>query len=481
MISKTDTAIHNVQLWIDGNACEPGSGRTFADRNPLDDSVFARVAEGTSGDIDRAVQAASNAFAKYRLSLAKEREAWLIKAAELLEQRTDECTGILIDEVGSPISKAQREISQSIVILRAAAGSTRQVSGKTMPSDTPGRLSMSVRQPVGVVAAITPFNVPLAKGVRLTASPLALGNTVVLLPSEEAPVMGQFLARLYADAGIPPGVFNMVSGLGADIGDSLTGHPLVKVVTFTGSCAVGRHIQEVCGRHGKRVTLELGGKSPLVIMKDADLSKAVAGAVHSVFAFQGQICMAASRIYVEKPIFDEFMSRFSDAAQSLGFGDLRDPDTVVGPIINTRQRNRVRSHIDDAIAKGATLITGGEWDGNRCQATILSDVTSEMDVYADETFGPVTSVYPIESLDEAIEQSNDSVFGLSAGIYTTNLDSAMNYVNNVQSGMVHVNAPTAYAEPHVPFGGIGDSGFGREGTEVDIDLMTEWKWITIQL
>ena len=481
MTSNSGSELRKIPLWIAGNDVEPESGRYFDDMNPEDNTIYARAAEGTSEDIERAVHAASDAFAKYRLSLAKEREAWLIKAADLLEQRADECTDILIDEVGSPVGKARREISQSVSILRAAAGSTRQVSGKTMPSDTAGRLSMSVRQPVGAVAAITPFNVPLAKGVRLTASPLALGNTVVLLPSEEAPVMGQFLARLYADAGIPAGAFNVVSGFGAHIGDSLTCHPLVRVVTFTGSCSVGRHIQELCGRHGKRVTLELGGKSPLVIMADADLNKAVPGAVHSVFAFQGQICMAASRIYVERSILDEFTAKFSSAAQSLGFGDLRDAETVVGPIINDRQRNRVRSHIEDAIEKGATLITGGKWEGNRCQATILADVTRDMEIYADETFGPVTSIYPVDSLDEAIDKSNDSVFGLSAGIYTSNIDSAMNFANNVQSGMVHINAPTAYAEPHVPFGGVGDSGFGREGTEVDIDLMTEWKWITLQL
>ena len=480
MSTKTDRNIRKIRLWIGGKDCEPGAGQFYDDLNPQDDSVFARVAKGTVEDMDRAVQVATAAFGKYRLSLAKEREAWLIKAAELLEQRAGMCTEILIDEVGSPISKAHREVEQSISILRAAAGSTRQISGKTMPSDTPGRFSMSVRQPVGVVAAITPFNVPLAKGVRLTASPLALGNTVVLLPSEEAPAMGQFLTRLYADAGIPAGVFNMVTGIGADIGDALTSHPSVRVVTFTGSCVVGRHIQEICGRHGKRVTLELGGKSPLVVLKDADLDKAIPGTLHSAFAFQGQICMAASRIYVERPIFDKFITLFSIATDLLGFGDLRDSRTVIGPIINDRQRARVRSHIEDAIAKGATLVSGGQWEGSRCPATIFTDVTDEMEVYANETFGPVTSIYPIDSLDEAIEKSNDSVFGLSASIYTSNLNSAMSFAHNVQSGMVHVNAPTAYAEPHVPFGGVGDSGFGREGTEVDIDLMTEWKWITVQ-
>lgn len=473
--------IPSVDLWIDGKSIAPESGHYFDDLNPEDDSVYAKVAEGSTSDIALAVHAAHNAFGEYRHRLARERENWLLSAADLLQQRADAFTDILIDEIGSPIGKARFEISQSVLFLRAAAGSARQVAGKTMPSDTENRISMSVRRPLGVVAAITPFNVPLSKGVRLTASPLALGNTVVLMPSEEAPVLAHHLARLYADAGIPAGAFNVVSGFGQDIGDTLTSHPLVRVVTFTGSCRVGRHIQELCGHHRKRLTLELGGKNPLVVMLDADLTKAVPGAVQSIFLFQGQICMGASRIYVERPVFAEFIGKFAAAAEALGCGDLREPGTVIGPIINQRQRDRVRHHIEDAIGKGAMLVSGGKWEGNRCQPTILSGVTSDMDVFAEETFGPVTSVYPVDSLDEALEKSNNSEFGLSAAIYTSNIGNAMKYANGVESGMVHINAPSVHAEPHVPFGGVGDSGFGREGTEVDIELMTEWKWITIQL
>lgn len=469
-----------IDLWIGGESVPPSSGEYFDDHNPIDDSIYARAARASTDDMDRAIKAAHDAFGDYRRTVAKEREGWLACAAQLLEEQANEFADILIDEVGSPIGKARFEIAQSVSILRAAAGSARMVTGKTMPSDTPGRFSMSVRAPLGVVAAITPFNVPLSKGVRLTSSPLALGNTVVQLPSEEAPVMALRLAKLYADAGIPAGAFNVVSGIGHEIGDSLTGHPLVRVVTFTGSCPVGKHIQEICARHSKKLTLELGGKSPLVIMQDADLDKAVAGAVQSIFAYQGQICMAASRILVERPILDEFKKQFSAAAQSLGCGDLRDVSTVIGPIINQRQRDRIKYHIDDASAKGANVITGGEWEGNRCQPTVLTDVNPEMAVYAEETFGPVASLYGIDSLDEAIDKANESVFGLSAAIYTSNLTAAMKFADEVRSGMVHINAPTVYAEPHVPFGGVGESGFGREGTEVDIDLMTEWKWITIQ-
>jgi acyl-CoA reductase-like NAD-dependent aldehyde dehydrogenase len=469
-----------IDLWIGGETSPSSSNEYFDDHNPIDDSLYARAAKATSEDMDRAVQVAHGAFADYRQTVAKDREGWLIRAAQLLEEQSDDFADILIDEIGSPVSKARFEIVQSVSILRAAAGSARMATGKTMPSDVPGRFSLSVRAPLGVVAAITPFNVPLSKGVRLTASALALGNTVVQMPSEEAPVMALRLAQLYADAGIPAGAFNVVTGLGHEIGDSLTGHPLVRVVTFTGSCPVGKHIQNICAQQNKKLTLELGGKSPLVVMQDADLDKAVAGAVQSMFAYQGQICMAASRMFVERPVFDQFMEQFIAAAQSLGRGDLRDTSTVIGPIINRRQRDRIKHHIDDAAAKGANIVTGGEWEEHRCQPTILTGVTPEMAVYAEETFGPVTSVYAVDDLDDAISKANDSVFGLSASIYTSNLDAAMIFANEVHSGMVHINAPTVYAEPHVPFGGVGESGFGREGTEVDIDLMTEWKWITVQ-
>lgn len=479
-VAHAATAVQKTELWIDGELIPASSGKYFDDLNPVDDSLYAHCAEGTGDDVDRAVQAAQAAFASYRKSVAKDREAWLSRAAALLEEQADEFADILVDEIGSSIGKARFEIGAAVTILRAAAGSTRMVSGKTMPSDTPGRFSMSLRSPVGVVAAITPFNVPLSKGVRLTASPLALGNTVVLMPSEQAPVLALRLAKLYADAGIPAGAFNVVTGFGHDIGDNLTTHPLVKVVTFTGSSVVGRHIQSLCGQHGKRLTLELGGKSPLVVLKDSDMSKAVPGAVQSIFAFQGQICMGASRIFVEREVFDEFTKKFAAAASSLGRGDLRDPATMIGPIISERQRKRVQHHIRDAVDKGATIVAGGEWEGNRCQPTVLTGVTQDMEVYAEETFGPVTSIYPVDSVEDAIAKSNESVYGLSAAIYTSDIDAAMKFADEVRSGMVHINAPTMYAEPHVPFGGVGESGFGRDGTEVDIELMTEWKWVTLQ-
>ncbi|MEM1174557.1 MAG: aldehyde dehydrogenase family protein [Pseudomonadota bacterium] len=480
-MNSTAKQAQSIEHWIGGQESPPQSEKYFPVSNPLDDAVIANAAAGSVEDINRAVESAHEAFQTFRHTLPKEREKILCKSADLLDRDRKDFIEILVDEIGSPIKKAGFEVEKGLAFLRAAAGMTRHVTGKTIPSDAPGKFSMSIRAPLGVVAAITPFNVPLIKGTRLSCNPIAVGNTVVMMPSEESPILANRLARLYSEAGLPEGVFNVVSGNGYEIGDTLTTHPHVKMVTFTGSCRVGQHIGELCGKHNKRMTLELGGKSPLVVMPDANLEAAIPGAVQSIFMYQGQVCMGASRMYVHEAVFDAFVQKFAAVAGKLPMGDLRDPSTMIGPIISERQRKRVRSHIEDARQKGATVVAGGEWDGNRCQPTILTGVTPEMTVYAEETFGPVVSIYPISSLDEAIERSNDSNFGLSAAIYTQDINDAMRYVAEVESGMVHVNGSSLHDEPHVPFGGIKDSGYGREGTEEDIEAMTEWKWVTIQL
>lgn len=468
-------------LWINGQHIKPESGKYFDVLNPLDDSLYCRAAESGKADINKAVEAAHACFQSYGQTLPKEREAMLCKAADLLERDRAEFADILVDEIGSPMNKAQFEIEYSISYFRAAAGAARRTTGQTMPSDVPGRLSMSIRKPLGVVGCITPFNVPLIKATKLVATPLATGNTVVMLPSEEAPSLSYRFAQLIAEAGFPDGAFNVVSGFGVDVGDFLTNHPLVKVIEFTGSSRVGQHIGELCGKQMKRCILELGGKNPLVILADADIDQAVQAATMSMFLYQGQACMASSRIIVEEPVYDEFVQKYSAAASQLSMGDLRDMSTILGPIISPRQRERVRSHIENARELGATVVTGGEWEGNRCQPTILTHVTKDMTLCYEETFGPVTAIYSVANIDEALDMANDTRYGLSAAVCTTNINSALMLAQNIDAGMVHINAPTLHDEPAVPFGGTGESGFGREGVEVDIDTLTEWKWITIQL
>lgn len=474
-------AEQRADLWIGGKRVPSSTGKYFIDHNPEDDSTYAHVAEATVADVDRAVQSAQASFLENRQALAADREAWLSRAAAIVERRRGEFVDILTDEVGSPFGKAQFEVQYAVNCLRAAAGVARRVTGQTIPSELPGRFSLSVREPLGVIASIAPFNVPLLKNVKLSSTPLATGNTVVMLTSEHAPMVANLLADVYHEAGVPAGAFNVVTGFGDKIGDVLTTHPLVKVVMFTGSSRVGKHIAGLCGPLMRRVVLELGGKNPLVVLADADLDAAVEAAAFGQFFFQGQACMASSRIFVEQGIEAEFCRRLKARAETLGMGDLRNPDTWVGPIISDRQRQRVRRHIEDALAKGARLLTGGDWIGNRCRPTILLDVDEEMTVCREETFGPVTSIYPVADFEEAVQRANDTQYGLSAAIFTRDINKALQFTQRVRAGMVHINAPTLHDEPHVPFGGVGDSGFGREGTDIDIDTLTEWKWITIQL
>lgn len=473
-------SLKKLDLWIGGEFRAAQGKAVFVDHTPVDDSPYAEAARASAEDVKLAVEAAHAAFAGYRATSPGQRETWLCKAADLLEQRTEDFVNVLIDEIGSPLLKAHFEVKYAIAHLRTAAGIPRRITGQTLPSDVPGRFSMSVREPLGVFACITPFNVPLIKAMKQCTGPLATANTVVLLASEEAPALAILVAELFRDAGFPAGSFNVLTGFGHEIGDHLVTHPRVKGVNFTGSTRVGRHLSGLCGEHMKRALLELGGKNPLVILKDADLDAAVQGAVFGMFLFQGQACMASSRILVEAPLYDAFLERYKAAAAGVGHGDLRSPQTMVGPIISQRQRERIRHHIEDAVAHGAKIEVGGTWEGNRCLPTILTGVTPSMVCYQEETFGPVTAVYKVGSADAALAIANDTGYGLSAAVYTQNLAEAMRLSQSIHAGMVHINAPTLHDEPHVPFGGVGDSGMGREGAQTDIDHCTEWKWVTVQ-
>jgi acyl-CoA reductase-like NAD-dependent aldehyde dehydrogenase len=332
---------------------------------------------------------------------------------------------------------------------------------------------------VGVVAGISPFNVPLLKVTKQGAMAIATGNATVHLPSELAAAVALRFAQTLHEAGVPAGLFNVVTGNPFQIGDVLTTHPLVRSIKFCGTPRVGKHVAELAARNLKPVTLELGGKSPIVVLADADVDAAVQAACFSIFFFQGQACMGASRIFVHREVAAEFTEKFKAAAIQSKMGSLRDPDTSIGPIISPRQRERVKHHIEDARAKGAEVLCGGDWIGNRCQPTILRNVEEGMVVCREETFGPVTSLYVFDEVDEAMRRANDTEYGLSFSIFTRNLDAALRLSRQARSGMVHINRATIQDEPHVPFGGRGMSGFGREGTRYELDVLTEWKWITI--
>lgn len=475
------TDIKTIQHFIGGDWVDAEGGATFEDLNPLDDSLYARAAKGTGADVRKAVAAARSAFPAYRETTPTERERLLLRVAEIMEERKPEVVDCLIDEIGSPIQKALFEFNKGLTMVRAAAGICRYVRGETIPSDAPGKFSMTIREPLGVVAILTPFNVPLIKCTRLVANALAVGNTVVHLPSELAPHLTALFAEIVAAAGFPPGAYNIVTGFGAEIGDDLTGHEDVDFVSFTGSTIVGQHISEICARNKTPNTLELGGKSPTVILADADLDTVVPLAARAIFMFGGQACIASSRFYVERPLYDEFVKRFAMATSKVGMGDLRDPGTVIAPAISERQRNRIKSHIEDAVAKGANIVAGGEWEGNRCQPTLLTGVSDDMTVCRTETFGPVTSIYPVDSYEEGLAKANDTDYGLSSAIFTKDINRALHFARNIGAGMCHINGSTIHDEAHVPFGGNKESGVGREGTDADIEAMTKLKWITVQL
>ena len=478
MVDRTNNK--SLKHFIAGQWIDAACGATFEVLNPLDDSLYAYAAKGTGDDIINAVAAAKAAFTYYKETTPTERERWLLRVAEIMEERQKDLVDCLIDEIGSPVQKAMFEFTKGLTMVRAAAGLCRNVRGETIPSDRASTFSMSIREPLGVVAVITPFNVPLIKTTRLVANALAVGNTVVHLPSEMAPHLSLIFAEIVAEAGIPDGVYNVVTGMGAEIGDDLTSHKDIDFVTFTGSTLVGQHINEICAKNKTPNTLELGGKSPTIILADADLDKVMPLAARSVFMFAGQACIASSRFYVERPLYEEFVKRFSKIIGKLVMGDLRDPNTVIAPIISLRQRERIKSHIDDARAKGANVI-GGEWEGNRCQPTLLTEVSEDMSVCRTETFGPVTAIYSIENYDEGLEKANDTEYGLSSAIFTKDIDKAFHFARNSNAGMCHINGPTIHDEAHVPFGGNGESGVGREGTDSDMEAMTELKWVTVQL
>lgn len=481
LITVTNADQEALGHWINNASCPSLDGATLTVTNPIDDSPLREVAEGSPADMDLAVRAAHEAFQSYRHTSVNDREAWLARAAALLESRKDEFVDLLINEGGSTVTKASFETGKAVSFLRAAIGMVRRISGETLPSDYPGRLSLTWREPRGVVAVITPFNVPLIKAGRLCANALATGSTLVLLPSEHTPMVALKFAELLAEAGFPAGTVNVVAGNGYKIGDSLVEHPLVKSVTFTGSTVVGKHIQGLCARDNKHVTLELGGKNPLVILDDATFPDAVQGAVRGMFMHQGQACISSSRIYVQKGIYPKFIEAYKGVVSKLGMGDLREPSTIIGPIISDRQRDRIKQHISDAREKGAEVLVGGNWEGNRCEPTVLLNVNESMECFAEETFGPVVSVYPVDDLEEALTAANNSRYGLSSAIYTNDINRALYYAKSIESGMVHINGPSVTDEAHVPFGGVGDSGFGREGTEADIDALTELKWVTVQM
>lgn len=475
--------MNHLNQYIGGKWNAAEGRRTFAVLNPATGDTWAEAPDASRGDAKAAVEAAAQAAAGWAALPHSERARSLSKAADVLEARQQDFVTALVEEAGSWIGKAMFETGYTCGIYRAAAACAYQTNGEIMPSEH-GKISMAVRQPLGVVSVISPWNFPLLLTSRGIAVALAVGNSVVLKPSEETPMSGgTLIAEVLAEAGIPEGVFNVVTcsrDSVAEVGDELVSNPLVGGISFTGSTAVGRQIASRAGMLLKRACIEAGGKDALLVLDDADMSQAVNAATFGTFMHQGQICMSVERIIVDETVADEFTDRFVANTRTLRAGDPHEIGNVIGPIINGRQLRKIVDQVDDAREKGAEVLCGGTSDGPYYQPTVLSGVTRDMKVYREETFGPVAPVIRASGVDEAVEIANDSEYGLSAGIIGRDEERALDVANRLQTGMAHINDSSVNDEPHIPFGGVKNSGLGRHGGRASVETFTEQRWITLE-
>jgi aldehyde dehydrogenase (NAD+) len=466
--------------YINGQTIETEPASRTAVVNPANGKTVGKVFMAKPEHMTRAIDAAYAVKDLWGNTLPSERELILIRAADILESMRAEVVELLIDEGGATFGKSQFEVSYVVGVLRSAAGECRRIMGNTIPCDTPGRFSMAIRRPLGVVGGIAPFNFPLILATKKVAFALAAGNTFVLKPSEETSLIGLKIAEIFDKAGLPPGVLNVVTGDGPTLGEAMYTDPRVKAVLFTGSTAVGRQIAVECAKRGKKFDLEMGGKSPLLVMKDADLKYAVDTATFGLFIHQGQICMAGSRVIVEEPVYEKFLELFVAKVKTLKVGDPHDPHTVIGPLIRSSQCPFIASRIEASKAAGARVLCGGTYEGNFFQPTVIADVTSTMPVFQEELFGPVCSVIKAKDADDAIQLANNSRYGLTSAVITNDLQIAMRCAMELETGSVHINGSTIHDEPHGPFSGVKDSGPGREGGQWSMDELTQLKWVTIQ-
>ena len=472
------------QMYIDGQWVDAIDGKTFDDYNPYNGEVYARIPSGKRRDARKACDAAAAAFPDWSHTPPAERQRYFLRAADIFERRQQEILDIVTQETGGTFGWGMFQTGFVPGLLREAAAQVHAVTGEIIPADLPGAFFMAIRQPVGVVAGIAPWNAPLILSLRSVALPMACGNTTVLKPSAEAPVSGGIIfAEVFEEAGFPKGIFNVVTngpGFSGEVGDELIEHPKVRRLSFTGSTEVGRQIAEKAARHLKKVTLELGGNDPLLVLKDADIDYAVNAATFGRFNHQGQICMSSKRIIVEKPLATHFIEKFVEKVQRLKVGDPQDPDTVIGPLINQEQVGKLHKQVEEAIENGAKLVCGCKHDGCCYYPTVLTNVTPDMNIAREETFGPVAPIIIVEDADEAVRVANDTRFGLSAGVITGDFQKGLEIAERLESGMVHINDSSIHDEPQVPFGGMKESGYGRHGGRAAIEEFTELRWISIQ-
>jgi benzaldehyde dehydrogenase (NAD) len=472
-----------IQLLIGGRWTPSVSGRTISTVSATTGEPIVEVAAATLDDVDRAIDAAAAAETQWSTTGPGKRREILERAASILADRGDEITALMSKEMGAAAGWCVFNLHIAVGMLREAAAQTYSAVGEVIPSDVPGLTALGVRQPAGVTVGIAPWNAPLILGVRAVAMPLAYGNPVILKASEQTPGTQAAIVAALHDAGMPAGTINLITNAAPDaaaIVERLVAHPVVRRISFTGSTRVGRVIAELAGKHLKRVLLELGGKAPMLVLADAVIDDAVDAAVFGSFMNQGQICMSTERIVVAREVLDEFAGKLADRSKALKVGDAADPGTQVGPMVHEPAGQHVESLIRDAVDLGAEVLAGGRRHGLFFEPTVLRGVTAKMRIYHEESFGPVASIIEAASEDDAVAIANDTRYGLSSAIFTADVAHALELAKRIRSGICHINGATVHDEPQMPFGGVGDSGFGRFGSRAALEEFTELRWITIQ-
>ncbi|GAA4718689.1 aldehyde dehydrogenase family protein [Phytohabitans rumicis] len=470
-------------LFIDGNRVPAEGDRYVETVQALTGEPIARVAAASVADAERAVDAAAGALAEWSALPPARRRQVLERAAALLGERADELSALMGREMGATRPWCMFNVHVAKGMLVEAAAQAYSAVGEVIPSDVPGLTALGIRQPVGVVVGIAPWNAPLILGVRAVAMPLVYGNTVVLKASEQTPCTQAAIIEILHEAGAPAGAVNLITNAPKDaatIVEALVAHRQVARVNFTGSTRVGRIIGELAGRHLTRAVLELGGKAPLVVLADADLDEAAAAASFGAFMNAGQICMSTERAIVDRAVADDFSARLADRAAKLVVGPPDDPTSQIGPLVHAGARGHVLALIDEARELGAEILTGGTADGLYVAPTVLRGVTPQMRIHSEESFGPVVAIIEVDGADDAVRAANDTDYGLAAAVFTRDGTNGLDVARRIRSGICHVNGATVHDEPRMPFGGVGASGWGRFGSRAALEEFTELRWITIQ-